>query len=304
VRMFSGCMDAQTSADVHDVSSFGLPDSDGAGGACTNALLHALQESEKLSWIEVLSKMQKTLKGKRFSQVPQLSTSKKMNLTSEFNLGDIGHGGKRKSLLIGINYVGQQGELRGCHNDVKAMQQHIAKHEFSTDRSHQLVLMDDGSHTEPTAANIIDAFDWLVHDAQAGDALFMHYSGHGGSVKDTSGDEADGMDETMVPVDYKHKGQLVDDDIFAKLVAPLPKGVKLTVVMDCCHSGSILDLPYIFVANQGAVEAAEVSGQAETAPNPNFKLEDLMKVALSVGIQLAQGKSVKDIGMGLLRSLF
>lgn len=38
-RMFSGCMDSQTSADVHDVSKFGLPNADGAGGACTNAML-------------------------------------------------------------------------------------------------------------------------------------------------------------------------------------------------------------------------------------------------------------------------
>lgn len=40
--MFSGCMDSQTSADVHDVSKFGLPNADGAGGACTNALLLTL----------------------------------------------------------------------------------------------------------------------------------------------------------------------------------------------------------------------------------------------------------------------
>ena len=40
--MFSGCMDSQTSADVQDVSKFGLPDADGAGGACTNAMLLTL----------------------------------------------------------------------------------------------------------------------------------------------------------------------------------------------------------------------------------------------------------------------
>lgn len=38
-RMFSGCEDVQTSADVHDVAKFGLPDATGAGGACTNAVL-------------------------------------------------------------------------------------------------------------------------------------------------------------------------------------------------------------------------------------------------------------------------
>lgn len=37
--MFSGCEDTQTSADVHDVAKFGLPNATGAGGACTNAVL-------------------------------------------------------------------------------------------------------------------------------------------------------------------------------------------------------------------------------------------------------------------------
>lgn len=40
--MFSGCKDSQTSTEVGDVSSFGLPDADGAGGACTNAFLLTL----------------------------------------------------------------------------------------------------------------------------------------------------------------------------------------------------------------------------------------------------------------------
>jgi hypothetical protein len=47
VRMFSGCKDEQTSADVYDVSSFGLPTNcgpGGAGGACTNAMVLSLSE--------------------------------------------------------------------------------------------------------------------------------------------------------------------------------------------------------------------------------------------------------------------
>ncbi|CAB1101078.1 unnamed protein product [Ectocarpus sp. CCAP 1310/34] len=47
--MFSGCMDSQTSADVKDVSKFGLPDADGAGGACTNAMLLTAMKQERRS---------------------------------------------------------------------------------------------------------------------------------------------------------------------------------------------------------------------------------------------------------------
>lgn len=58
---------------------------------------------------------------------------------------------------------------------------------------------------------------WLVKGAKAGDSLFMHYSGHGGSVKDHTGDEEDQKDETMVPVDYAKSGQIKDDEILEEV---------------------------------------------------------------------------------------
>ncbi len=55
--------------------------------------------------------------------------------------------------------------------------------------------MDDGSHHAPTKKNILDAMDRVVQYSKAGDVVFIHYSGHGGRVRDTTGDEADGYDE-------------------------------------------------------------------------------------------------------------
>jgi len=86
--------------------------------------------------------------------------------------------------------------------------------------------------------------------------LILHYSGHGGSIKDTDGDEEDGMDETLCPVDYKDAGMIVDDEVHAVLVRGLKKGVRLTAIMDCCHSESMLDLPYIYNVN-GDLEIVE-----------------------------------------------
>jgi hypothetical protein len=56
--------------------------------------------------------------------------------------------------------------------------------------------------------------------------------------------EEDGYDETICPFDFDKAGMIVDDEIFDRLVAPLPSGVKLTAVLDCCHSGTGLDLPF------------------------------------------------------------
>jgi hypothetical protein len=119
------------------------------------------------------------------------------------------------------------------------------------------ILMDDGKHTEPTHDNILAAYKKLVSEAQPGDAIFCHYSGHGGKVRDDDGDEKDGYDETLVPLDYASKGQIRDDDLFKALIGPMPKGVVMTCVMDCCHSGTVLDLPYVFVAD-GEHEGMEI----------------------------------------------
>jgi hypothetical protein len=84
----------------------------------------------------------------------------------------------------------------------------------------------------------------LLKDVQKGDVLFFHFSGHGGQVPDKSGMEADGYNETLVPLDYNRSGQISDDVLWGSLVYPLPEGVRLTALMDMCHSGTGLDLPY------------------------------------------------------------
>ena len=53
----------------------------------------------------------------------------------------------------------------------------------------------------------------------------------------------------MVPIDYATNGLLLDDDLFDVLIVPLGSGVSMVSLMDCCHSGTILDLPYVFKPN-------------------------------------------------------
>ena len=157
--------------------------------------------------------------------------------------------GKRKALLIGINYFGTQSELRGCINDVKNIKTFLEEN-YKIDEI--LVLTDDQTSDKskmPTRENVLNGFRWLTQGAKSGDSLIMHYSGHGGSVKDLDGDEEDGNDETLCPVDYDTAGQILDDEIHEVLVKGIPKGVRLTAIMDCCHSQSILDLPFTYNIN-------------------------------------------------------
>ena len=87
--------------------------------------------------------------------------------------------GKRKALLIGINYFGQNpGELRGCINDVKNVSSFLIER-YGHRREDMVTLTDDQTNPmgKPTKANILRAMQWLVSGAQPNDSLFLHYSG-------------------------------------------------------------------------------------------------------------------------------
>ncbi|KAJ1454782.1 caspase domain-containing protein [Pelagophyceae sp. CCMP2097] len=158
------------------------------------------------------------------------------------------HSGRTKALLVGCNYKGTRNALNGCVNDVQRMRTYLQGQGFA-----QLVVLTDDSQDRdrmPTRDNIVKGLKWLVEGAGRGDSLFFHFSGHGSQKEDISGDEADGYDETIVPCDMK---QITDDELHALCIAPLPDGARLTSIMDCCHSGTGLDLPFNFTQGKGWV---------------------------------------------------
>lgn len=125
------------------------------------------------------------------------------------------------------------------------------------------MLTDDAANPRqiPTRANMIAAMQWLVRDAQPNDSLFFHYSGHGGQTPDLDGDEDDGNDEVIYPLDHKTAGFIVDDDIHTIMVKPLPPGCRLTAIFDSCHSGTAMDLPYIY-STEGKIKEPNLLAEA------------------------------------------
>ena len=124
-------------------------------------------------------------------------------------------------------------------------------------------------------------------------------------MKDDDGDEEDGMDETLVPLDYQRNGQIRDDEVFTRMVAPLPEGCQLTVVIDACHSGSVLDLPYTFAATDSAIGAVE-SGDAPSilAPNGSFNMAALVKLGAELMALKASGNLTSAaVGSALARAI-
>lgn len=109
----------------------------------------------------------------------------------------------------------------------------------------------------PTKSHILSAFHWLTEGATAESRLFFHYSGHGSHQRDRNGDEPDGQDESLVPVDFRRAGCIIDDEVRQHLVDPLPEGCHLRMILDCCHSASGADLRYCY-RDQDAKQGSRV----------------------------------------------
>ena len=140
------------------------------------------------------------------------------------------------ALLIGINeYRVNHWKLKGCVNDVE-MTQELLTTKFGFPIENIKTLLDE----EATADNIRQSIeDWLIAKSKPEDIVYFHFSGHGAQIKDDGGDEEDGKDEFLCPVDLnpKDKSTLVTDDQLADLFARIPSQ-NVTIITDCCHSGS------------------------------------------------------------------
>jgi hypothetical protein len=104
--MISGCRDEQTSADVSNVASFKLPDPKGrAGGALTSALLNVTYADHQntgkdLSFEETLLQVREVLKAKSFKQIPELSSSRPMDIKDHFDLVPPGFDGTARAVMM------------------------------------------------------------------------------------------------------------------------------------------------------------------------------------------------------------
>ncbi len=135
------------------------------------------------------------------------------------------------SLHVGLNlvnpaaYEGWDGPLAACEFDANDMTA-IAKSQGMK----PTVLLTK----KATRAAVLAAMRSAARTLKAGDLFFMSYSGHGGQIQDSNRDESDGKDETWCLYD----GQLIDDELYFEL-SRFAAGVRVLVLSDSCHSGSV-----------------------------------------------------------------
>jgi hypothetical protein len=136
----------------------------------------------------------------------------------------------KKALCIGINdYPGTENDLSGCVNDANDWATELDGRGFTA-----ITLLD----SQATHAAMTQSINGLIKNAVKGDTLVITYSGHGTWVPDSSGDEPDGRDEGLCPWNINKVGPLLDDEI-RRMFAARPAGVRLLLISDSCHSGSV-----------------------------------------------------------------
>lgn len=143
---------------------------------------------------------------------------------------------KGRSLHIGVNRVdpvhyGNDGALSGCENDARDMASIALEQGFRA----RMLLTENA-----TLKNVQTEIKWAANRLVAGDTFLISYAGHGTFIKDESGEETDQRDETWCLFD----SMMIDDELYA-LWDRFKAGVKIIVLLDSCHSGTIVQGRYL-----------------------------------------------------------
>lgn len=149
------------------------------------------------------------------------------------------------SLHLGLNvvdpsqYIPAPAPLAGCINDARSMTDLAASQGFNT-----RTLLD----AEATSWALLGALGDLARKATAGDIALITFAGHGGRVTDQNGDEDDSTDETWCLYDR----QVLDDELY-RMWAQFSPGVRILVVSDSCHSGTVARAVLAIAAREALV---------------------------------------------------
>ncbi|KAK9054940.1 hypothetical protein SSX86_026019 [Deinandra increscens subsp. villosa] len=161
-------------------------------------------------------------------------------------------GSKKLAVLVGCNYANTPNELHGCINDVLAMRQVLIDRFGFEPGNIQLLTDAPDSLIMPTGTHIKEALNHMVDEAEPGDVLYFHYSGHGTRIPSNRRARPFHQEEAIVPCDFN----LITDVDFRNLVNRVPKGAIFTILSDSCHSGGLID------------KEKEQIGPSSLPPNP------------------------------------
>ena len=146
----------------------------------------------------------------------------------------------RWALIIGISdYINFDdetgGDLPGAERDARAIRDVLVSRGYVAPGNIQMLLSREATRAKIEAG----LTEWLPENARPGDQITVFFAGHGSQMWDESGDEDDGLDETLAPADVSPSSTELDisDDEFGSWLRDLPTN-NILVILDNCNSGT------------------------------------------------------------------
>lgn len=237
----------------------------------------------------------------------------------------------KRALLIGIDqYISNDSQgykipnLEGCKNDALAIKSLITNRYRFTDKN----ITELYDHNA-TRIEILNALEQILKISKENDVVLIYYAGHGSQVVNSLSKEEDKLDESIVPADacYDSIADISDKTLAGKINQFIDKKVTLTMILDCCHSGSmgrgfLLDLPKIrfrSIRNQDIKDSSDpvfpekrvnsryllISAAQENEPAQEFYGEDNLPhgVFTAALIKSINQQSVEATVMDIFKSI-
>lgn len=161
-------------------------------------------------------------------------------------VGIVGNAQRKRAFMVGISHydtalTGYQWNNINGVEDINLLSPILKKQGF-----YLTTLLDE----QATYQNINNQLSTFTNQTKKGDIVYLHFSAHGQPVEDINGDEEDGWDESIIPIDayknykkgvYEGKKHLLDDQLntyIKKLRTKIGTTGFLYVVIDACHAGT------------------------------------------------------------------
>lgn len=153
----------------------------------------------------------------------------------------------KRALIVGISDYGNAKEDPNKWSNISGANDVALLSPLFKQQGYKVTTLSD---TQATYSGITSALKKIAKQSQKGDIVYLHFSMHGQPFEDLNGDEADGWDEALIPVDaqmhyakgkYEGKKHLIDDELekyISQIRGKIGTNGQLYVVLDACHSGT------------------------------------------------------------------
>lgn len=153
----------------------------------------------------------------------------------------------KRALIVGISDYGNAKEDPNKWSNISGANDVALLSPLFKQQGYKVTTLSDA---QATYSGITSALKKIAKQSQKGDIVYLHFSMHGQPFEDLNGDEADGWDEALIPVDaqmqyakgkYEGKNHLIDDELekyISQIRSKIGTNGQLYVVLDACHSGT------------------------------------------------------------------